>query len=198
MLPSRSVRPECAVLAGPNGAGKSSLFASLAFPGRFINADDIARELNPLDPESASLQAGRLVVKSIDEVLVRNEDFTYETTLSSHQSLNLLKRAREAGYRTLLIFVALNSADMHVARVAQRVKVGGHHIPEPIIRRRYDLAFDNLAKAVPFCEVVSIYDNSSPAGYRNLLTVEGDKYLGTTSSQRIPSTAASPPVLPPV
>lgn len=170
-------RPECAVLAGPNGAGKSSLFENLSFPGKFINADDIARELNPSDPESASLQAGRLVVRSIEDAFSRRDDFTYETTLSSHQSLNLLKQAKDAGYGTLLIFIALNSADMHVARVAQRVSSGGHDIPEAVIRRRYDVAFDNLIKAIPLCEAVVIYDNSSPVGYRKLLTIEGGAIL---------------------
>ena len=120
------------------------------------------------------MQAGRLVVKGIEDAFRRREDFTYETTLTSHQSINVLKQAKDAGYQTLLIFIALSSADMHVARVAQRVRGGGHHIPEAVIRRRYNLAFDNLIKAIPLCEAVVIYDNSGPAGYRKLIGIEGE------------------------
>ncbi|MGK6315004.1 zeta toxin family protein [Neorhizobium sp. DT-125] len=193
MPPNNLVRPECTVLAGPNGAGKSSFFKHLSFPGKFINADDVAGELNPRDPEAASLQAGRLVLKTIENVFSRRVDFTYETTLSSHQSINLLKRAKEEGYRTLLIFIALNSADLHVARVQQRVQQGGHNIPEPIIRRRYDLAFENLKKAFLFCEAIVIYDNSSSDGYRELLEIEDGRIVanGLNSHERFDRRIAS-------
>lgn len=109
--------PECAIIAGPNGAGKSSIFKRVALPGQFINADDFARQLNPSSPEKASLEAGRMVMKTLDTVLTAGADFTYETTLSSHQSLNVVRRAKGSGYRILLIFVTLYSATLHVKRV---------------------------------------------------------------------------------
>jgi predicted ABC-type ATPase len=110
--------PECAIIAGPNGAGKSSIFKRVSLPGQFINADDVARQLNP---EKASLEAGRTVTKTLDAVLTAGADFSYETTLSSHQSLRVIRRAKGSGYRILLIFVALYSATLHVKRVRQRV-----------------------------------------------------------------------------
>jgi predicted ABC-type ATPase len=180
-MPLNSARqPECSVLAGPNGAGKSSLFQHVALPGRFINADDIARQLNPSDPDSASLQAGRIVLNTIEDMFSGRHDFVYETTLSSRQSINLLKRAKTEGYHTLLVFIALRSADLHVARVAQRVQRGGHNIPEAIIRRRYELAFENLQLALPFCDAVVIYDNSGIEGYRELAQIEGGRVVSNT------------------
>lgn len=172
MPPNKAAPPECALLAGPNGAGKSSLFRALSFPGTFINADEVARSLNPGDPAAVSLQAGKRVLASIDEMFLRRADFAYETTLSSQQSLKVLKRAKAEGYQALLIFIALDSADLHVARVQQRVSRGGHYIPEAIVRRRYDVAFDNLTRAIRLCDAVVIYDNSSAEGYRELVQIE--------------------------
>ena len=180
MPPNDGVLPECTIIAGPNGAGKSSLFKHLQLPGKFVNADDIARQLDPGDPGSMSFQAGRLVLKTIEEIISRREGFIYETTLSSHHSLNLLRRVREEGYRTLLIFIILETADLHVARVAQRFQLGGHNVPEPLVRRRYELALANLSSARPFCDAVLIYDNSGPDGYRELLEIS-DGIFGVNS-----------------
>jgi predicted ABC-type ATPase len=165
--------PECVNLAGPNGAGKSSLFNRLTLPGKFINADVIARDIDPGNPEGASLKAGRAAIQALDEVLTVRADFTYETTLSSHQSLNVMRRARQIGYRTMLIFITLDSAELHIKRVAQRVRRGGHHIAEAIIRRRYSLSFDNLGLALPLSHAAVIYDNSASSGPRMMLEMDG-------------------------
>lgn len=85
--------PICTILGGPNGSGKSSLYRALDLPGEFVNADLVARRIDPVDPEAASVAAGR--------------DFVYETTLSSNQAVGLMRRARETGYQVALVFVAL-------------------------------------------------------------------------------------------
>ena len=108
----------------------------------------MARELNPVNPEKASLEAGRVVIRKLDDTFKSMDDFTYETTLSSRQSLHILTRANQLGYETLLLFVALNSSQLHVKRVEQRVLSGGHHIAEDVIRRRYEHSFENLALAL--------------------------------------------------
>ncbi|TWF49754.1 AAA family ATPase [Neorhizobium alkalisoli] len=166
-------RPSCAILAGPNGAGKSTIYKNLALPGVFVNADEVARGLDASNPEANSLKAGRLVLETLNRLIAARQDFVYETTLSSHQSVNLLRQVGESGYKTLMIFVALVSPDLHVQRVAQRVSRGGHHIPEPVIRRRYDVAFQNLTACVPLSETTMIFDNSA-AGARLLLQVSGN------------------------
>lgn len=167
--PSR--RPECVVLAGPNGAGKSSVYRMLRFAGEFVNADDIARTLNPHNPDGAAIEAGRIALDRLDELLRIRADFVYETTLSSHQSIKLLRMAKEAGYEVLLVFVALQSADLHVLRVRQRVSQGGHAIPEDAVRRRYEKTFDQLARAIPFCDAVEIFDNSGEDGPRRVASL---------------------------
>lgn len=76
----------------------------------------------------------------------------------------MIRESRLAGYRTQLLFVALANADLHVQRVRDRVMKGGHDIPENTIRRRYDVSFENLAKAIPLCDEVAVFDNSSAGG----------------------------------
>ncbi|MGY2050765.1 zeta toxin family protein [Methylobacterium sp. JK268] len=145
----------CTILAGPNGSGKSSIFDLLQPVGEFVNADVIARSAG-----AGNTQAARLAILRLDAVLQAREDFVFETTLSSHHAIALMRRARNLGYEIGLVFVALASADLNVRRVAERVSRGGHHIPEDDIRRRYPRAFGNLAKAIPLAHGVLIYDNS--------------------------------------
>lgn len=138
----------------------------------FVNADETARTLQAAGTAASALKAGRLVLLQLDHLIKARQDFIYETTLSSHQSVNLLKRAAGAGYETLLIFVVLAAPELHVRRVAQRVSRGGHDIPEPIIRRRYDLTFKNLAVCLRISDAAMIFDNSS-SGARLVLEVNG-------------------------
>ena len=153
----------CVILGGPNGAGKTSLYKKILLPGVFVNAI-IASKIDDKNPEAASLAAGRRVLSLLDELLFEELDFTYETTLSSHQAISLIKRARRCGYEIGLVFIALETADLHVMRVASRVLKGGHSIPEHVIRRRYDHSFRNLLRAIPLCDEIHLYDNSSPDG----------------------------------
>lgn len=163
--------PECVILAGPNGAGKSTIFRTVEFAGEFVNADNVARDLNRANPEAASIAAGWLVLDRLRELVESRPDFVYENTLSSHQSINLMRKARAAGYSVLLIFVALENADWHILRVAQRVKLGGHHIPEDSIRRRYETSIANLAIAADASDHVIVFDNSPESGPRQVLAL---------------------------
>lgn len=157
----REAKQYCTVLGGPNGSGKSTIFRYLQPPGDFINADVVARGINPVSPESASMAAGRWVLNRLDQVIAARQNFVYETTLSSHQSLALMSRCRSVEYEVSLVFVALNSVDLNVRRVAERVAAGGHHIPEHVIRRRYETAFSRLPDAIRIADRVLLFDNSS-------------------------------------
>jgi predicted ABC-type ATPase len=161
----------CTVIAGPNGSGKSSISRDLKPPGRFINADIVARRLDPSNPEGASFAAGKLVLHDLAKTIEAREDFVYETTLSSHQSIELIRRVRDAGYEVGLVFVALQDASLNVARVAQRVSEGGHDIPEAAVRRRYDSSMSRLVDAIRLVHGALIYDNSSIAGPELLLQI---------------------------
>ena len=130
------------LLAGCNGAGKTTaayaLLPTLLDCREFVNADEIARGLSPFRPETVSIQAGRLMLARLRELLAAGESFALETTLATRIYLPLIAEARAQGYRVRLLFIWLNSPDLAVERVAARVREGGHHIPEPVIRRRYE------------------------------------------------------------
>lgn len=156
------------VIAGPNGAGKTT-FAREFLPNEaacpvFVNADLIAAGLAPFAPESAALQAGRLMLTELERHFRAGESFAFETTLSGRTYLRHIRRWQQAGYRVELIFLRLNHADEAVARVAQRVRQGGHDIPEAVIRRRFaaglDLFHHHYAPAV---DDWVLYDNSGEA-----------------------------------
>ena len=107
------------------------------------------------------MAAGRLVLKRLDTAVTARQDFVYETTLSSYQSLTLMERCKASGYEVSLVFIALNSADLHVRRVAERVATGGHSIPENVVRRRHETAFSRLPAAIQIADRVLLFDNSS-------------------------------------
>lgn len=174
-MTARVASPTCTIIAGPNGAGKSTVYHLIELPGEFINADDIARKISPVDPDSASFQAGREALRMLDEKLLHKSDFTYETTLSSHQSVRIIQQARLRGYRTQLIFIALPNAELHVERVRDRVMNGGHHIPEDTIRRRYTVSFDNLVKAMPLSDEIAIFANSDKSGPATLVGIRAGR-----------------------
>ncbi|MDR0479161.1 MAG: zeta toxin family protein [Burkholderiaceae bacterium] len=136
------------IIAGPNGAGKTT-FARSFLPAeahllRFINADLIASGLAPFAPESAAIKAGRLMLEEIEACAQRGESFAFETTLAGQGYLRHIKQWRTQGYRVSLYFLSLPNAETAVARVAARVRQGGHDIPEPVIRRRFASGLHNF------------------------------------------------------
>ena len=153
------------IIAGPNGAGKTT-FAREFLPNeagcpQFLNADLIAAGLAPFAPESAALPAARLMLAELERHFQTGQSFAFETTLSGRAYLRHIARWRAACYRVELIFLRLASADEAVARVAQRVKQGGHHIPEAVIRRRFAAGLDNLSRHyAPAVDAWALYDNS--------------------------------------
>lgn len=139
------------IIAGPNGAGKTT-FARAFLPMeaqcmRFLNADLIAAGLAPFAPETAALKAGRLMLEEMADCVRKGESFAFETTLSGQSYLGRIREWRAQGYRVSLFFLALPDADAAVARVAERVRQGGHHIPEDVIRRRFAAGLRNFHEA---------------------------------------------------
>jgi predicted ABC-type ATPase len=153
------------MIAGPNGAGKTttamSLISNIAILDEFINADEIARGLAPMHPESMSLTSSKLMIKRFKELLESNKSFAFETTASGTNYVKHLKEAKASNYEIHLMFLWLPSPDLAVKRVAQRVEQGGHHIPEDTIRRRYYAGLKNLIKHyLPLSDSALILDNS--------------------------------------
>jgi len=154
------------MVAGPNGAGKTTLTQRLIVNSsmlyEFINADDIARSLAPVHPESMALTASKLMIKRLKELLDSNKSFAFETTASGTNYLRHIKSAQSKGYEINLTFLWLANPEQAVKRVAQRVKQGGHHVAEEVITRRYYLGLKNLIKYyLPLANSVLIMDNSS-------------------------------------
>lgn len=152
------------IIAGPNGAGKTT-FARSFLPEeaqcpRFINADLIAAGLSPFAPEAAAFQAGRVMLHEIAAATRRGESFAFETTLSGLGYLPRIRGWRAAGYHVSLFYLALPDVEVALARVAERVRQGGHHIPEDVIRRRFAAGQRNLEAAYKAAvDAWAIYDN---------------------------------------
>lgn len=138
----------CWIIAGPNGAGKTTFaldyLPQIAKGLRFINADLIASGLSPLAPEQQTVAASRLFLHELNEALLADKDFAFETTLSGRSYLNLVKRIKKEGWRVELIYLALPNKEMSAKRVAKRVVQGGHNIPFASIERRFSRSLSNL------------------------------------------------------
>lgn len=153
------------IIAGPNGAGKTT-FARSFLPVeaqllRFINADLIAAGLAPFVPESAAIKAGRLMLEEIAQCEQRGESFAFETTLAGLGYLRHIDQWRKQGYRVSLLFLSLPSVELAIARVAQRVRQGGHDVPQAVIRRRFASGWDNFHRR--YKQAVNdwvLYDNA--------------------------------------
>jgi predicted ABC-type ATPase len=130
------------IIAGPNGAGKTT-FATEFLPYEgghpvFVNAGLIAAGLSPFNPEAAAFRAGRLMLEEIDRHAAAGHNFAFETTLAGHTYATRITRWRAAGFTVKLIFPALRSPDEAIARVALRVRQGGHNVQPEVIKRRFE------------------------------------------------------------
>jgi len=157
--------PNLFIIAGCNGAGKTTasitIFPEILNCRQFVNADYIAAGLSPFDVESVAIEAGRIMLHRIEELLGSGEDFAIETTLATRSYVQLVRRARALGYKVSLIYIWLSSPQMAMERVAERVRNGGHNIPEDVINRRYFKGLNNLFKLfMPICDTWLIADNS--------------------------------------
>src|SRR5689334_5202195 len=136
----------------------------------FINADEIARGLAPLHPESMALTASKLMMKRLKELLEADKSFAFETTAAGTNFVKHLKAAKSKGYEIGLTFLWLSSPEQAVKRVIQRVKQGGHYVPEEAIVRRYRAGIKNLlAHYLPFADSALIMDNSSEESLKRLI-----------------------------
>jgi predicted ABC-type ATPase len=161
--------PSITILAGPNGAGKSTAAPGVVqealAAGAFVNADVIARGLSGFDVESVAFQAGRIMLQRLEELLERRADFAFETTLASRTFAPFLRRARDADYHVHLIYVWLQSADLCIERVKERVRSGGHFVEDEIVRRRYERSLRNFFGLYqPLADDWRVYDNSLTGG----------------------------------
>jgi predicted ABC-type ATPase len=162
---TKKASPNLYIIAGPNGAGKTT-FAKEFLPHyarceNFVNADLIAGGLSPFSPEAAAMRAGRLALEQIRLLASKRNDFGFETTLSGVTYVSLLRTLKAQGYRIQLFFLWIPTVEMALARIADRVRRGGHDIPERVVRRRFQKGVQNLFTLYrPLLDLWMLFDNS--------------------------------------
>ena len=154
------------IFAGVNGAGKTTLYQTnkeyLDLPR--INLDEIVRDIGSWKNSKDISEAGKIAVRDIRKLFDEGKSFNQETTLCGHSIFRNIDKAKRLGYEIDLSYVGLQSAEIAIERVAQRVRDGGHGIPEEDIRRRYDESLKNLKDIISLCHRVRIYDNTNKFG----------------------------------
>lgn len=158
------IKPKLIIFAGANGAGKTTV-AKLLLPKRrikeFVNADEIARGLSPLNPTGQAVAAGRLVSQRIDELIAKRQSFAIETTLSGRAQYRKLQNAKVCGFAIEMHYIFCADINLNIRRVKLRASQGGHDVPAPDIRRRYWRSLKHFA--TPYdevCDIITVYDTT--------------------------------------
>ena len=148
------------IIGGVNGVGKSSIYGVLKEMdnelGVVIDTDKITAQLG-----GNKLKGGKEAVRIINDCLENGENFTQETTLSGQKTLKTILAAREKGYFITLYYIGVSSAEESLSRIANRVRKGGHDIPETDVQRRFDKRFDDLLRVLPYCNTAVFWDNEN-------------------------------------
>jgi predicted ABC-type ATPase len=153
------------IISGCNGAGKTTasftILPEILDCKEFVNADEIAKGLSPFQPEKVSFEAGRIMLKRVNELLIDHQTFAFETTLATKSYKSKILEAQQQGYRVILLFFWLQNTELAKERVKTRVLEGGHHIDPTVIERRYLRGIKNLFNLyLPIVDSALIFDNS--------------------------------------
>ena len=175
--------PNVIIIAGPNGAGKTTaapLLLQRAFAvTEFVNADFIAQGISVFDPGAAAMEAGRVMLKRLDQLGEERANFAFETTLASRSFAPRIVRLQAAGYDFHLNYLWIPSADLAVTRVAERVSLGGHDVPDDVVRRRYEKGLRNFFRIyAPLAKAWHFYDNRKADGPRLVAEGSGKETTG--------------------
>jgi predicted ABC-type ATPase len=159
---SKIKKPEVVVFAGPNGSGKSTITELLRPAGfQYINADIIQSQLG-----CDNYVAARNAEARREDCIKRKENFCFETVLSTNRNIDLLQRAKQAGYFVRCYYVLTADPLINIARVQSRVAAGGHDVPVEKIVERYDRSLSLIRSLIPICDICHIYDNTQKSPYR--------------------------------
>lgn len=169
--------PHVIVVAGANGAGKSTAAPDLLRDAlavrEFVNADPIASGLSGFRPESVAVAAGRIMLSRMRQLAAQRVHFAFETTLASRSFVHWLDGLQRDGYHVHVLFLSLKNADLAVSRVAERVRLGGHDVPEGVVRRRYAKGLENFFRLyMPLADSWQFFDNSERYGPRRIAAGE--------------------------
>jgi predicted ABC-type ATPase len=156
--------PTLYIIAGCNGAGKTTasytILPEMLNCKEFVNADSIALGISPFQPDKVAFEAGRVMLQRIDQLINDKVNFAFETTLSTKSYKETIKKARQKGYKIMLLYFWIDSPKLAIDRIKKRVEKGGHHIPDTIVKRRYKRGLENLFSIfIPLCDYWLIIDN---------------------------------------
>ena len=159
--------PKLYIISGCNGSGKTTasytLLPDLLDCREFVNSDEFAKSFSPFDPGAASVTASRYMLMKINYLLEREADFAVETTLATRSLLQIVRQAKKLGYETTVLYFWLNSPELAIQRVRERVALGGHNIPDAVVRRRYVMGLQYLFDTyIPEMDRWVLADNSKP------------------------------------
>lgn len=179
--------PRMFIIAGCNGAGKTTasftILPEILDCADYVNSDEIAKGLSPFNPEEVQIEASKILIKRMEDLISERKTFAVETTLSTKALAKTVVKAQKSGYFVTLLFLWLSIPELAVERVSLRVSSGGHRVPEQIITRRYGMGIDNLFKVyIPICDYWIIIDNS---GKERKLVAEGGLKVVTKVHNRI-------------
>jgi predicted ABC-type ATPase len=151
------------LLTGGNGAGKTTFYRLFLEPKgiKLVNADLIAKKINPKNPESVSYEAAGLAERIREDLLNQGASFCFETVFSHESKLDFVGKAKAQGYEVILVYIHLESPALNEARVMQRVEEGGHNVPADKIHSRIPRAMRNIAEALLLVHEARLLDNSS-------------------------------------
>ena len=157
--------PNLYIIAGCNGAGKTTasytVLPEILNCREFVNADNIAAGISPFNPDGVAIEAGRIMLKRINELLDEEADFALETTLATRSYVSFIKKAQEKNYKVTLLYFWLDSPQTAYDRVKKRVSQGGHNIPIDVIERRYYRGIKNLLELyIPVCDNWMVMNNT--------------------------------------
>ena len=186
--------PGVVVLGGPNGAGKSTaaprLLRGSLKVDEFVNADTLAQGLSAFRPEDVAVEAGRLTLARLNTLEAQGKSFAFEATLASLSLVRRLERLRSVGYTVHVAYLWLPTVDLALARVAERVRVGGHDVPADAIRRRFLRGREHFfTRYRGLAHTWYLYD-ASPIGGPRLVAAGGRESTTTVRDQRLWRTAA--------
>lgn len=174
-------KPTLIIFAGANGSGKTTAARHL-LPREhileFVNADEIARGLSPLNPSGQAVRAGRLVLERMENLIESKESFAVETTLSGQGLARYLKLAKAAGYTIKMNFLYTDDIRINIKRIRERVKQGGHGVPPVDVRRRYGRGLHNFYKTyLHLCDEVGVYNTTQTSLSHVMLIFPGQGYV---------------------
>jgi predicted ABC-type ATPase len=198
-------KPTLWIVAGPNGVGKTTYafrhIQAVTGSTRFVNLDEIARGLSPLDPKAGQRRAARTALSVMDDMILEKASFSIETTLAGRTHLGLLTRAAHAGFRVNLLFFAVRSVDISRARIARRVSEGGHDVPEDDLVRRFGRSQANFRVYADKADLWRVFDNNGATpitaaeGRRGCVAlINGTSGLPDTIAETIKALPACPEV----